>query len=208
MDSKFINNGRIDETRSVVPYSVPMFSNHPNGSIITDFTFTAKLPDNAKNLSYVLNSGDEVSELDVAPYMNFMYNAQNVDQINNLRQRHADDYEKRLKELATARIKLGQSPGVPELKTTLYKALTEYVKKPFPDFTKTVQMTAPIFPFEASFTVNGINGFKYGDIVQFEALPSRYRLNTVFSIIGVTHTVSTDGQWTTSCRCIMRPSME
>ena len=47
-----------------------------------------------------------------------------------------------------------------------------------------------------------------GDVLQFEALPMRYRLNTVFSIINVTHAVSDTGIWKTSLRCIMRPSLD
>ena len=69
-------------------------------------------------------------------------------------------------------------------------------------------MTAPIFPFTAEFTIDGINGLRYGDVVTFEALPYRYRVNTVFSIIGITHSVDSNGLWTTQAKCIMRPSLE
>lgn len=207
MDTKYIDNGRVNDFQTVVPYSVPMFSNHPNGSVVRDFTFSAKLPENAKNLSYVLNNSDDVSELDIAPFMNFMYNSQNVDQINEFQKRYRESYDKRLAQLYESRTKLGESPNVPELQTALRKSLAEYVKKPFADFKKTTQMSAPIFPFEASFTIDGINGFKYGDVLQFESLPLRYRMNTVFSIISITHTVSNSGDWTTQCRCIMRPSI-
>ena len=69
-------------------------------------------------------------------------------------------------------------------------------------------MTAPIFPFTAEFTIAGINGLRYGDVLTFEALPLRYRVNTVFSVISVTHTVSGDGNWSTQVKCIMRPSLE
>ena len=69
-------------------------------------------------------------------------------------------------------------------------------------------MTAPIFPFEASVTLDGIHGFKYGDVLQFDALPLRYRMNTVFSIINISHTVNTTGEWITTLKCIMRPSID
>jgi hypothetical protein len=207
MDARYTAAGKINDTKQVVPYSVPMFSNHPNGSIVQDFGLSAKLPQNAKSLSYVLNSGDDVSELDIAPFMNFMYNAQNVEQINTLRQRFREGYDNRLTELAASRAKFGGSPGVPELQTALYKSLVEYIKRPSPTIETAVQMSAPIFPFEATITIPGINGFKYGDVLQFEALPLRYRMNTVFSVINITHTVSNTGEWTTQLRCIMRPSI-
>jgi hypothetical protein len=207
MDTRYTAEGRVNDFQTVVPYSVPMFSNHPNGSIVQEFGLTAKLPENAKNLSYVLNSGDEVSELDIAPYMNFMYNAQNVEQINTLRQRFREKYDKQLSEFAASRAKFGGSPTVLALQQALYKALTEYIKRPHPTIEKSVQMTAPIFPFEATITIPGINGFKYGDVLQFEALPLRYRMNTVFSVINITHSISNSGEWTTQLRCIMRPSI-
>ena len=210
MDHNYIGNGKENEDtpQKVIPYSVPMFSNHPNGSVVTDFQFSAKLPESAKNLSYVLNSGDDVSELDIAPYMNFMYNAQNVEQINRLFGLHKTKYQETIELLNAARAKYGEAPGVEELQQSLRKALAEYIKRPHPDFRTTTQMTAPIFPFEASVTLDGIHGFKYGDVLQFEALPMRYRLNTVFSIINVTHAVDSTGIWKTSLRCIMRPNLD
>lgn len=207
MDSNYILE-KSKSTANVIPYSVPMFSNHPNGSIVRSFTLSAKLPENAKNLAYVMNSGDQVSNSKLAPYINFMYNAQNKDQINTLIQNYKDEHEKVVNDLQNAKIKYGLSPGVPELKQSLNKALIEYVKKPFTDFRKSQLMSAPIFPFEASITIDGINGFRYGDVLQFEALPMRYRMNTVFSVINVSHTVSNTGEWITELKCIMRPSIE
>ena len=105
------------------------------------------------------------------------------------------------------RVALGLAPMIPENSQAMYKVLTTYVKYPTDDITKSQQITAPIFPFDAEFTIDGISGFRYGDVLQFEALPTKYRANTVFSIIGITHTVGSDGSWTTLVRCIMRPSL-
>ena len=78
---------------------------------------------------------------------------------------------------------------------------------PTADIQKSQQITAPIFPFTAEFTIDGINGLRYGDVLTFEALPLKYRVNTVFSVISVTHNVSNTGEWTTAVKCIMRPSI-
>lgn len=207
MDSNYILSPS-NSTANVIPYSVPMFSNHPQGSIVRSFTLSAKLPQNAKNLAYVMNSGDQVSNSKLAPYINFMYNAQNVDQINTLIQNYRGEHKTILENLQLAKIAYGNSPGVPEIAESLRKALIEYMKKPFADFRKSQLMSAPIFPFEATITIDGINGFRYGDVLQFDALPLRYRMNTVFSIINITHTVSNTGEWITELRCIMRPSIE
>jgi hypothetical protein len=90
----------------------------------------------------------------------------------------------------------------------LNRALANYLKFPTDDIRKSQQITAPIFPFDVSFTIDGINGLKYGDVLTFDALPMRYRVHTVFSIIGIEHSVKTSGEWTTDVKCIMRPSIE
>ena len=87
----------------------------------------------------------------------------------------------------------------------LKEALVKYLQYPTPELKQAQQITAPIFPFEAEFTIDGVNGFRYGDVVTFDILPYRYRINTVFSVIGIEHDVTQDGQWTTVVRCIMRP---
>jgi hypothetical protein len=65
-----------------------------------------------------------------------------------------------------------------------------------------------VIPFDVEFTIDGINGFRYGDILSFTALPSRYTTNAVFPIVGVKQSVNSEGQWTTTIRCIMRPKID
>jgi hypothetical protein len=203
-DTKYLKS--VSET--VIPYSVPMFANHPNGSIVREFSFSAKLPESVKNLSYVLNQGDNVTEDQIAPYMNFMYNSKNPEQINEVLKTYKNKFTKNIQQLTDAKRNYGLSPGVIERKQALYKAVTDYIKFPTDDIRTSQQITAPIFPFDVSFTIDGINGLRYGDVLVFKALPLKYQINTVFSIIGITHNVDTDGQWTTQVKCIMRPSIE
>ena len=194
-------------TNPVVPYSIPMFSNHPNGSIIHDFKFQAQLPDNVKNLSYVLNSGDKISTNQIAPYINYMYNSNDAAAVNAGIKLYRTRHYEIIGNLLNVKIDNGKYPNQKEKITKLYKALADYIKIPTPEITKSQQVTAPIFPFTTEFTIDGINGFRYGDVLTFDALPKKYRVNTVFSVIGVSHTVSADGQWTTNVKCIMRPSI-
>jgi len=209
-DIKYIKSNAYDSTASVLPYSIPMYSNHPNGSIVKDFTFSANIPDSVKSLTYALNSNKsgELSEQELAPHMNFMYNAQNKEQLDKLIQRYRDRHDEIVAKLAEAKQQFGLSPSVDEHQQELYKSLAEYIKYPVSDFRKAQQMTAPIWPFEADVTIDGIHGFRYGDVVQFDALPIRYRRNTVFSIFGVTHNVDQNGTWTTNLRCKMRSSID
>jgi phage protein D len=57
---------------------------------------------------------------------------------------------------------------------------------------------------ELEFTIDGINGFKYGDVLTFAGLPRRYTDAFVFTIMAVTHEVSNTGDWTTKIRCVPR----
>lgn len=209
-DTKYIRSDAYDSTASVVPFSIPMYSNHPNGSVVKEFAFTSNIPDSVKSLTYTLNSNTsgELSEQELAPHMNFMYNAQNKEQLDELIQRYRDRHDDIVSKLAEARTQYGNSLGVGEHRQELYKALAEYIKYPVSDFRKSQQMSAPIWPFEASITLDGIHGFRYGDVVQFDALPLRYRRNTVFSVFGVTHNVDSSGIWSTTLRCNMRSSIE
>lgn len=208
-DTKYLKSiDKLGSVETVTAYSVPMFDNHENGSIVRQFSFNARLPDSVKNLSYVLNQGDEVTEESIAPYMNFMYNAKDPQKINQALQKYRSRHEEILVQLAATKIKYGLAPGVPTIQQALYKAVSDYIKFPSDDIRKSQQITAPIFPFDVDITVDGVNGFRYGDVLTFEALPLKYRINTVFSIIGITHTVSDYGEWTTSLKCIMRPSID
>jgi hypothetical protein len=208
-DTKYLKSiDKLGSVERVTPYSVPMFANHENGSIVREFNFSAKLPDNVKNLSYVLNQGDDVTEESIAPYMNFMYNAKDPNKINEVLDKYRSRHEQILVQLAQTKAKYGLAPGVPTIQQELYKAVSDYIKYPTNDIRKSQQITAPLFPFDVDITIDGINGLRYGDVLQFDALPLKYRINTVFSIIGINHAVSNYGEWTTKLKCIMRPSID
>jgi phage protein D len=64
-----------------------------------------------------------------------------------------------------------------------------------------MQLNKSIFPMELEFTIDGINGLKYGDVLSFDGLPKRYTESFVFTILGITHAVSNEGEWTTQVKC-------
>ena len=196
------------EKQGVTPYSVPMFANHPNGTIVQDFQLSAKLPTSVKNLSYVLNQGTDISEEKIAPYMNFMFNADDPAGLNTIIDNYKLKHNLAVQKLSVAAVKYGLSPQDSETQSDLNAALLEYLKYPSDDIRTSQQLTAPIFPFDASFTIDGVNGLRYGDVLAFDSLPKKYTANTVFSIIGINHTVGTDGMWTTKVKCIMRPNLD
>ncbi len=196
-------------TPTIESYKVPMFANHPAGTIVHNFSFNSTLPESSKNLAYVLNTSDEISESDVAPFVNFMYTAGSgdVDAINKFLERYERKHLAAVEALTSARNNYGNDPSSKSTQKQIQKSLYEFIKFPKKNLQDSQQVTAPVFPFETEFTIDGINGLRYGDVVQFLALPKRYRINTSFSIIGITHNVDGKGFWTTTVKCIMRPNV-
>jgi hypothetical protein len=208
-DSKYVTKLDTEKNKKVEPYKVPMFANNPKGTLVRDFTLSAQLPENAKNLAYTLNGADKDGfEDEIAPYLNYMYQQNDSKSINATLQKYKENHKTIKVNLNVAKIAFGAFPKNPEKNAALRNALIKYIKYPTDDIKLSSLMTAPIFPFTAEFTIDGINGLRYGDVLTFEALPLRYRVNTVFSVISVTHTVSTEGDWSTQVKCIMRPSLD
>jgi len=208
----------------VLAYSVPMFANNDNGTVIRDFKFSAKLPSDASSLAYVVNQDPgEIAESDIAPYVAYMYTANTItrtgphevisngitqEDLDKITKTYRDTHNKFLKQYKEALEHFGKMPSNTVDQITLHDAVQKYVQYPKPTIQEANQLTAPVIPFDVEFTIDGINGFRYGDVLTFEALPSRYKRNAVFTIVGITHTVGTDGQWTTTIRCIMRPAID
>jgi hypothetical protein len=208
-DTKYVTRMDSEKNKQVVPYVVPMFANNPRGTLVREFTLSAQLPENAKNLAYTLNGADKDGfEDEIAPYLNYMYQQGNAEGINDTIKKYKENNKTVATQLNVAKIDFGSFPQNPEKRNALRNAIIKYIKYPTDDIKISSLMTAPIFPFTADFTIDGINGLRYGDVLSFEALPYRYRVNTVFSVIGVTHTVNNNGLWTTQVKCIMRPSID
>ena len=221
-DCNHIQN--LTKNTPVQPYSVPMFANHPAGTVVRDFKFNGSLPSDASNLSYVLNQDTtEISESTIAPFLSYMYSANTVErsgphetvgnlitkqQLAELKKKYKDTHEKYITALNGTAAKVGKNPDSNEERISLQQALEKYIQYPTEKIELTNNIAAPTIPFEASFTIDGIHGFRYGDVLQFDALPDRYRRNTVFSIININHTVGTNGEWTTGVKCIMRPRID
>jgi hypothetical protein len=209
--------GQPKDQDTVKPYPIPMSAKvplvggipeTPIGSIVHDFKLTAKLPDSATTLSYVLNQDpDNVSENEIAPYVNLMYTFGDKEKAEKAVERFSKLHLDNLDTLDTLKSQYGNNIIDETIRTKLEEALAKHMLYPFAEIKESQQATAPIFPWDASFTIDGINGFRYGDIVTFDVLPTRYRVNTVFSVIGVNHDLAQDGQWKTEIKCIMRPKI-
>ena len=207
-DTKYLGNNKEDITE----FTVPMFAQSKVegnteetvlGTIVTDVKISSKLPDNMKNLAYVLNEGTEISESDIAPFVAYMY--ADADQREKLGANYKETHEKYLAELQETKIQFSNDTTSKTAIDRLKKALIKYIQYPTPDIILSNKLSAPIYPFDVEFTIDGINGFKYGDVLEIPILPTRYSEQTVFSIINVVHSVDSTGLWKTKIKCIMRP---
>jgi len=65
------------------------------------------------------------------------------------------------------------------------------------------------YPLNIDLTVDGINGFEFGDLINLSIIPqlSGYK-NTVFRVLNVTHTVDANNKWTTNLKtvCDLNPN--
>jgi hypothetical protein len=211
------------DVKPVIPYSVPMFSNHPYGTVIRDFSFSGKLPSDASSLAYAVSiNPKEISEKDIAPFLSYMYNNNTVErgdgtesvgtmitqqQLDDIIKAYRETHELAITELDKATKSFLNDPTNPVKRGTMAVAMRKHLQYPKPTIQQSNQTKAPIIPFDASFTIDGINGFKYGDVLSFVGLPKRYQENCVFLVVGQTDSVATDGQWTTAIRCLMRPKI-
>jgi hypothetical protein len=216
---------KVDEmSEAVKPYPVPMFANHPSGTIVRDFKFTGALPQDASNLSYVLNQDpSKIAESDIAPFVSYMYSANTVsrsgphetisamitqEELDNINKQYKDAHIKYVNELKSTSTQFGTDVNNTDYRIALHNALKKYIQYPTPSIVDTNKIAAPVIPFDVEFTIDGIHGLRYGDVLTFDGLPDRYKKNVVFSIANVTHTVSTKGEWTTTVRCLTRTKIQ
>jgi hypothetical protein len=210
-------------------FNVPMFANNEIGTIVKDFSFNGKLPSDASNLAYVLNQDPgNISESEIAPFLSYMYSAtqtqrdefgndtvshaQSPETLKKIDQSYKDNNAKYLFDLTdsvSGSIAIyGKNMDDGKNQTALHTSLQKYIQYPKSSLEHSVNLKAPVIPFDASFTIEGVNGFRYGDVLEFSGLPKRYTDNTVFGIIGINHSVSAEGEWTTGIQCIMRPRID
>jgi hypothetical protein len=203
-----------------------MFANDPRGTIVRDFKLSAKLPSNVQSLMYSINNSDKVTEDQVAPYMNFMYNNAAVKRSGagnamvetstygdaELTKKFAEQYfethKKYKQQLEDARAAYGADPSNEQKRIALSSALKKHIQYPKPTVEQSNQLAAPVFPIDAEFTIDGVNGLRYGDIIDFPGIPEKYRRQTTFTIKGISHSVSEAGEWTTKVSCMMRPRFD
>ena len=217
-DRNFLGSPAALREVSAKPYIVPMGAkssltgpNSLGGTIITDLKLTSKLPSDLQSLSFVLNEGSEISSQAISPFVTFMYAQGSLKDEGSQKFKIAEAYKKsHIKykaELEEAKALLTNDYNNFENNVRLQRALEKFLKYPTDDITLSNLLSAPIYPFDAELTIEGISGFRYGDVVILPLLPERYKTQTVFSVIGIDHTIDSSGVWSTKLKLIMRPKI-
>jgi hypothetical protein len=209
-------------TKETKIFSIPMGPNHPYGSIVHTLNMDAKLPSNVASLAYALNTDvTKLNESDIAPFISFMYTSndvtrqgnvetrsqlitKNTEALNKLKASYKEKSETAKKSLDTAKSAVGQNVLDGSKQDALATQLKSYVTYPKTSMEKSMKIASPVIPIAVDFEIDGINGFRYGDIVTFDMLPSRYKNSVVWQIFSIAHEISEAGKWVTKIKCQMR----
>ena len=194
----YVDSAYVDTTLSVEEFSVPAFPSFSGRSVIRNFTLSANVPNNVKSMIFGITSAEAGTQKQVA-YSGYIYSS--PEDKKKLEEKWKTSYETNNRGLAIAKNNKALKPIDDEATKLLQVALEQYVTYFTDDIKKSMNSTKAIFPMDLEFTIDGINGFKYGDILQFDGIPKRYIESYVFFVAGITHQVSTDGQWTTTLKC-------
>jgi hypothetical protein len=194
----YTDSSYVDTNLSVKEFSVPAFPALTGRSVIRNFSLTANVPNSIKNMIFGVQSAGSGTQKQVA-YTGYIYAS--TETKLELQEKWKQDYETHNRGLAIAKNNKALKPIDLEAIKLLQAALEKYVTYFTDDIKKSMNSTKAIFPMDLEFTIDGINGFKFGDVLQFDGLPKRYTDSYVFTVISVTHEVNTNGEWTTTLKC-------
>lgn len=188
----------IDLTTSVQEFTLPAFPGLTGRSAIKSFSLSTNVPNTVKNMIFGINSLETGTQKQVA-FSSYIY----ADEATRkeLEKRWRETYGTTKIDLAITKNDIALKPIDEPAIEKLRDALAMYVTYFTDDIKKSLNYTKAYFPMNLEFTLDGINGLKYGDVLQFDGIPKRYVDAFVFMIVGITHTVDTSGQWTTSITC-------
>lgn len=185
-------------TTNVFEFTLPAFATKTGASVVREFTLTSNVPTSVKNMIFGVESWNTGTQKQTA-YNPYIY--ADGDAKIKLQQDWANRHKTALLELGDKKYDYVLKPDVPEIIDNLEKALENYVSFYYENIEDSIEQTKSIFPMDLEFTIDGINGFKFGDVLNFDGLPKRYTDAFVFTVLGISHTVQTSGQWQTKIKC-------
>jgi hypothetical protein len=183
---------------NVFEFTIPVFATKTGGSVIKEFSLTSNVPNSVKNMVFGVESWNTGTQKQTA-YNPYIYADSEAKII--LQKDWANKHKTALLELGDKKYDFVLKPDIPEVIDKLEKALESYVSFYYENIEDSIQQSKSIFPMDLEFTIDGINGFKFGDVLNFDGLPKRYTDAFVFTVLGITHTVQSSGLWQTKLKC-------
>ena len=194
----YTDSNYVDITTTVDPFSLPAWPGLTGRTAVRNFTLTTNVPNTVKNMIFGVNSLETGTQKQVA-YNAYIY--ANQETKTKLQEEWRTTFKNTRNDLAVNKNDIALKPIDEQAIEKLQKTLAMYVTYFTDDITKSINYTKAFFPMNLEFTIDGINGLKYGDILQFDGIPRRYTDSYVFMIVGITHTVTETGDWTTVVTC-------
>lgn len=183
-------------------FTIPVFSSATQGTVVRDLKLGYDIPDNYKNLLFAMRSKN-ISPDKMSSYNPYLISISNKDRTNE-QLKWTTEHEKAVEAVKIAKSDFTTDPYDDTLIDNLQDALKIYVKYSEPSLQKSLDQQKPRWLYTLEFTVDGINGFRFGDVLQFRGLPKKYNNDYIFCITKVTHKVNATGEWTTVVNCDSR----
>jgi hypothetical protein len=187
--------------RNVAEYEIPVFASVDKGTIVREMKLGYDLPDEFKYALFNFNAAN-ISPNKASSYNSYLISGgeERSDQEVEWKKKHDDAKIV----LAEAKSNLTYDYRDSERIKKLQAALQTYVNYPTPSLKESLNQQKPRWLYTLEFTIDGINGFRFGDVLQFRGIPQRFRDDFVFNVEKVTHNVDATGEWTTTLSCRSR----
>jgi len=194
-DTNYVTTGNAP----ALEFVLPVFATKTGASVVREFSLTSNVPNSVKNMVFGIDSNKTGTQR-VTTYNPYIY--ANAETRIQLAKDWEFEHSQAVYNLAIKKEEIAKKPEkddqiIKDLKQILEKYVTYFTD----DIVKSIGNNKSIFPMDLEFTIDGINGFKFGDVLNFNGLPKRYTDSFVFTVLGIEHTVSTEGEWTTKIKC-------
>ena len=189
----------------VQEFTIPVFSSKTWGTVVREFKIDCVLPQDYRAFVFG-KTAFETNPNDSTLYSDFFYDFSGNDE--DIKAEKKLQFQKenktKIKRLLELRGLLAQSITNNNRQTNLYRALKSYIVHNADNLQDNNKVNRPQWPLSCTFTIDGINGFRFGDLLQFNGIPKRYKDKFSFCIQKVSHTVSQEGDWTTTITAFPR----
>lgn len=194
-----IEDSNISKSVKVIPYKFTADIYKP---LIKNVSITCKPPGPLATAAYVQARGNKDNK--VKP------NNTDVSTATKKEKDEAEfikEYQDAQDGLKKAKEKIGSSAGFNNSWGEQFRGnLIKYKRNKLDNAT---WLTKAVYPIDLSITVDGISGFKFGDVIETTLIPAHYNTtyNMVFTVVKVNHSVK-DGVWETTLTTKSRISMD